>query len=271
MTPTKFFTRHLAYGPWLLAAGLMLGWTPEAAADIRLSVDREKVREEAGRTEITVTAKNYASNAANAPLANVANNTSVNLQPSIDGLNSRFLIELPTLVIPRGDNQVSETIIFTPRDDNLKGNDAYDEGPGTPGTIRTDIAGNNDPTNEDDDLLITISGSAGTTAVQPTTIMLIDNDKASQNIHLTFSQTTLSKRAGATDIEVTAELDGAVITARNGDVSFQLLIDVTQPLAQFLIAGNNDRRQDEDDDLLITISGSRDNRILLRSSRRRLC
>ena len=200
MMHAKLFTRRLA-----LAAGLMLGWTSEAAADIRLSVDREKVREEAGRTEVTVTAKNYASAAPSAPLADVANDTYVNLQSSTNGLNSRFRLTLPTLVIPKGESQISETIIFTPIDDDLMGNDSADDG-------------------SSDDLLITISGSAGATVVQPTTIALIDNDKASTAIHLTFSQTTLSKRAGATEIVVTAELDGAVMTS---DASFQLRIDET--------------------------------------------
>ena len=200
MMHAKLFTRRLA-----LAAGLMLGWTSGAAADIRLSVDREKVREEAGRTEITVTAKNYASAAPSAPLADVANDTYVNLQSSTNGLNSRFRLTLPTLVIPKGESQISETIIFTPIDDDLMGNDSADDG-------------------SSDDLLITISGSAGATVVQPTTIALIDNDKASTAIHLTFSQTTLSKRAGATEIVVTAELDGAVMTS---DASFQLRIDET--------------------------------------------
>lgn len=174
MMHAKLFTRRLA-----LAAGLMLGWTSGAAADIRLSVDREKVREEAGRTEITVTAKNYASATPSAPLADVASDTYVSLQSSTNGLNSRFLLTLPTLVIPKGESQISETIIFTPIDDDLMGNDSADDG-------------------SSDDLLITISGSAGATAVQPATITLLDNDKASTAIHLTFSQTTLGKRAGAT-------------------------------------------------------------------------
>ncbi|MDE2812342.1 MAG: Ig domain-containing protein, partial [Gemmatimonadota bacterium] len=200
MMHAKLFTCRLA-----LAAGLMLGWTSGAAADIRLSVDREKVREEAGRTEITVTAKNYASAAPGAPLADVANDTYVSLQSSMNGLNSRFRIAQTTLVIPKGESQASDTIIFTPIDDDLMGNDSADDG-------------------SSDDLLITISGSAGATAVQPTTITLLDNDKASTAIHLTFSQTTLSKRAGATEIVVTAELDGAVMTS---DASFQLRIDET--------------------------------------------
>ena len=200
MIRTKLFTRRLADVPWLLVAGLMLGWTPVAAAEIRLSVDKERVHEEAGRTEITVTAQNYDDAD---ELANVLNDTYVNLTPSTAGLNSRFSINLPTLIIRQGESRASGTIIFIPIDDGLKGNDDVDDG----------IA---------DDLNITISGSAGVTPVLSTSITLIDNDKASQNIRLTFSPATLSKRAGPTEIVVTAELDGKVMTS---NVSFQLLID----------------------------------------------
>ena len=199
MIRTRLFTRRLANVPWLLVAGLVLGWTP-VAAEIRLSVDRERVREEAGRTEITVTAKNYDDSD---ELANVPNDTYVNLTPSTAGLNSRFGIELPTLIVRQGESRASGTIIFIPVDDDLKGNDNVDDG-------------------IEDDLNITISGSAGATPVFSTSITLIDNDKASQNIRLTFSPATLSKRAGPTEIVVTAELDGKVMTS---DVSFQLFID----------------------------------------------
>ena len=200
MIRTKLFTRCLADVTWLLVAGLVLGWTPVEAAEIRLSVDKERVHEEAGRTEITVTAKNYDDAD---ELANVLNDTYVNLTPSTAGLNSRFNINLPTLIIRQGQSRASGTIIFIPIDDDLKGNDDVDDG-------------------IEDDLNITISGSAGATPVLSTSITLIDDDKASQNIRLTFSPATLSKRAGPTEIVVTAELDGKVMTS---DVSFQLLID----------------------------------------------
>ena len=200
MIRTKLFTRRLADVPWLLVAGLVLGWTPVAAAEIRLSVDKERVHEEAGRTEITVIAENYDDSD---ELANVLNDTYVNLTPSTAGLNSRFNINLPTLIIRQGQSRASGTIILIPIDDDLKGNDDVDDG----------IA---------DDLNITISGSAGVTPVLSTSITLIDDDKASRNIRLTFSPATLSKRAGPTEIVVTAELDGTVMTS---DVSFQLLID----------------------------------------------
>ena len=59
MIHTKLLIRRLAYVPWLLAAGLVLGWAGEAAAQriyprVETTTD---VREDAGTTEITVTAK----------------------------------------------------------------------------------------------------------------------------------------------------------------------------------------------------------------------
>ena len=200
MIRTKLFTRRLANVPWLLAAGLVLGWTPVEAVGIRLFVDRERVREEAGRTEITVVAKHCDDSG---ELADVPEDTFVNVIPSTDGLNTRFTIEQTTLIIREDESSASGTIVFTPIEDDLKGNDDVDDG-------------------IEDDLTITISGSAGATPVIPTSITLIDNDKASQNIRLAFSPAMLSKRAGPIEIAVTAELDGKVMTS---DVSFQLLID----------------------------------------------
>ena len=214
MIHTKLFTRRLA-----LAAGLMLGWTSGAVADIRLSASSASlsswpggllIREEAGRTEITVTARNYASASSSASLANVATDTHVSLQTSTIGLNSRFRITLPTLVIPEGESQTSGTITFTPIDDDLMGDDNIDDSAG-------------------DDLRVTISGNAGATAVQSTAIFIIDNDKSSTAVLLSLSQNTLSKRAGPAEIVVTAELSGAVMTS---DVSFQLRIDANSTVTR---------------------------------------
>ena len=60
MIHTKSLIRRLAYVPWLLAFGLVLGWAGEAQAiDVtEVTVDKETVREDAGPTEITVTIKN---------------------------------------------------------------------------------------------------------------------------------------------------------------------------------------------------------------------
>ena len=57
MIHTKLLIRRLAYVPWLLAFGLVLGWAGEAAAQIAITLDTQSVREEAGETKIKVTAK----------------------------------------------------------------------------------------------------------------------------------------------------------------------------------------------------------------------
>ena len=125
MIRTKLFTRRLANVPWLLAVGLALGWTPVEAAEIRLFVDRERVREEAGRTEISVVAKHYDDAG---ELADVPDDTFVNVRPSTVGLNSRFTIEQTTLIIRQDESSASGTIVFTPIEDDLKGNDDVDDG-----------------------------------------------------------------------------------------------------------------------------------------------
>ena len=58
MIHMKSLIRRLAGGSWLLAAGLVLGWAGAASAvEITLSLDKTKVREDAGETMITAKAK----------------------------------------------------------------------------------------------------------------------------------------------------------------------------------------------------------------------
>ena len=57
MIHTKLLIRRLAYVPWLLTFGLVLGWAGEAQAEITLELDKKSIREEAGVTQIKVTAK----------------------------------------------------------------------------------------------------------------------------------------------------------------------------------------------------------------------
>ena len=57
MIHTKSLIRRLAYVPWLLAFGLVLGWAGEAQAAITLELDKTSIREEAGTVTIKVTAK----------------------------------------------------------------------------------------------------------------------------------------------------------------------------------------------------------------------
>ena len=171
MIHTKLLIRRLAYVPWLLAFGLVLGWAGEAQAQITLSVDKSSVREEAGATSITVTAKTTgalanATNvlldwgegtealddpAANAPAYGATDNkgqfgsrkgalTGDPLAAPADDTFDRYLISLPTLSFAAGaaaGATVTGTITFTPLDDNIIGNThPADFGATTPVNIR---------------------------------------------------------------------------------------------------------------------------------------
>ena len=60
MIHTKLLIHRLAYVPWVLAFGLVLGWAGEAAAqEVRLSANVSEIREDGGPVTITVTAKTY--------------------------------------------------------------------------------------------------------------------------------------------------------------------------------------------------------------------
>ena len=168
---------------WLVA----LGWASEAEADIKLTLKHEYsrgdtvfVREDAGETEIEVTATK---------VETVEKDTYVTLgikspDGCDSGLNSRYRITLPTLIIPADKSEATGTIIFIPID--------Y-EGEG--------------------DCVLQITGNAGTpTVTTESRLRLLDDDKASTKIFLWVSQSTLSKEAGATDIVVTAELNGKELT-----------------------------------------------------------
>ena len=189
MLHTKLLMQRLACVPWLLAVGLVLGWSGEAAAqaDLELSVNPAKVREDAGETNIEITVQVADDTAVDA-------DTDVLLTTSSEGLNSRFRIELATLRIPAGGKKATGTLTFTPINDE---------------TI-------------DEDLAIEISGNAGGgKTVESATITLIDDDKDSQNIDLSVDIAELTRFDEATEIAVTATLDGKVL---NDATSFSLII-----------------------------------------------
>ena len=192
MTYIKFLMHRLVCVPWLLAAGLVLGWSGEAAtqtvqADLELSVNPASVREDAGETDIEVTVEVTDDTAVDA-------DTYVLLSISPEGLNTRYLIGLTTLRIPAGEKRATETFILTPINDDII----------------------------DEDLPIVISGSAGGgKTVESTTLTLIDDDKESQNIHLSVDIAELTRFDDATEITVTATLDGKVL---NEATSFSLII-----------------------------------------------
>ncbi len=177
MLYTKLFMQRLACVPWLLAVGLVLGWAGEAAAqDLKLSVNPESVREDAGATDIAVTAQTTDDTAADT-------DTYVLLSVSHEGLNSRFYIRLTLLRIPAGEKSATATITLTP--------------------INNDVV--------DTDLPVEIRGNAGIKTVESATITLIDDDKDSQNIALSADIVELNRFDGATEIAVTATLNGKVL------------------------------------------------------------
>ena len=111
---------------------------------------------------------------------------------------SRFSISAyPTLTIPKGKKEATGTIKFTPIRDKTAPNDDLLV------TIRTQVAGK-------------VDGSAD--------IRLVDVDKDSYFVNLEFSKPELNKRDPATDIVVTATLDGKPLPSGH-NLRFTLTID----------------------------------------------
>ena len=202
MIHAKLLIRRLAYVPWLLAAGLVLGWAGEVeAVTVTLSLDKDKVREDAGETTITAKAKVAKDAAADIVVTLSVASTAVTVRDSArSALNKRYRMILPTITIPKGKKEATGAIIFTPIDDALRGFDFKNDGIG-------------------DDLLIPIQGNAGSqhsvtpngavSAVSGLGFTLLDNDKLSTRLDLSFDPKELSNEAPNTDIKVTATLDGS--------------------------------------------------------------
>ncbi|MYC72416.1 MAG: T9SS type A sorting domain-containing protein [Gemmatimonadetes bacterium] len=190
--------------------------------DYILSVNPTSVREDAGATNITVRVKVRDDGDDDDEDEKVDVDTSVPLRLGTNqkGLNSRFRIEFPTLTIRKGQKEAEGTIRFTPIYDNK-----------TP----------------DDDLLVTIRTTGALTAEGVTDIRMIDTDKASTAINLSFSQASLSKTDPATDIIVTATLNGKT---QVGTMRFFLRID-----QDYREEGQRTAERDVDyDDVLAPIS-----------------
>ena len=159
--------------------------------DYKLSVNPSSVREDNNKTvDIQVTVTNSA--------GEVSNDTTVplTLGSNPSGLNSRFRIEFPTITIPEGKKSEVGTIRFTAIDSD---------------------------TTPDDDLLVTIKTTGALTADGSTDIRLIDTDKKSTAINLSFDKATINKNDGRAEIEVTATLNGAVL--KTGPLTIPLVID----------------------------------------------
>ncbi len=158
-------------------------------SDYMLSVSPTSVREDADPTNIVVKATVDEA---------VTADTFVPLRfgSNQEGVNSRFRMTLPTLTISQGSKEATGTIRFIPVEST---------------------------TTPDDDILVRLVTQVGGGKVEGTTdIRLVDADKGSNFINLSFSDASLNKRDAATDIVVTATLDGKPL---DEDVRFILTID----------------------------------------------
>ena len=132
MIHTKFLIRRLAYVPWLLAFGLVLGWAGEAQAiDVtEVKVSPKTVREDAGPTPITVTIKNTKAKAGGetVQLSLVAPPVSGDEVPA---LNSRYRLEGSLIITVAADAETGTgTFTLIPINDKFRGaiDDYKDDG-----------------------------------------------------------------------------------------------------------------------------------------------
>ena len=174
--------------------------------DYILSVNPNSVREDAGATEIEVKVK-------------VGDDTAVEEDTPVPpltlgkyqtGFNSRFGISFPPLVIPEDEKEVTGMIRFVPIKSTTPPHDDLLV------TIKTFLAGETD-------------GVAGSSVAGSTDIWLVDTDKASTAIDLSFSDATLAQTDGTTEIEVTATLNGMVLEEH---VTLPVLINNTMALGK---------------------------------------
>ena len=228
MIHAKSLIRRLAYVPWLLAFGLVVGWAGEAQAQsVKLSVDKTEVREDGGAVTIKVTAKTFNAKdehaalgvervvqlSATAPFSTVSGLgegiPELNIPaetidaPPVEGFGRRFTMTLPTIVIPKDQKEVSVESVFTPIPTNHENNPNVTTGD-NPYKATGRIL--------NEDLEITLTGDAGgavTIAEQPKTITLIDTDKPSYSLLFALSPDKISKEAERTAVTVTGRLDGA--------------------------------------------------------------
>ena len=149
--------------------------------DINLELDRTMLRESAGETEITVTARLGSPASTDIGLALVLGGTAHQVGPGAD----YSVAALPTLRITGGSTTGTAVISLTPIDDSIA------EGAET----------------------ITVTGTAnnGFTVVDVPELALEDNDTAPTRITLRVSPDRLTEGSGATLVTVTATLgDGSV-------------------------------------------------------------
>ena len=256
MIHMQSLSRCLASVPWMLAFGLVLGWAGEAVAQhIELSVDKAWFPEDGGAVTIKVTAKTYNAAGEHAALGDrervvllssaspfyLKNGPDAGRNISMaDGFGRRFTLVMPSIVIPKDQKEVSVDAVFTPIPTNEE-NDPNAEGYVAVGRI------------PNWDLHIYLSGDAGPTPVVYTgpyasdsdfddtidsiRIVMMDTDKTAYQVLIEVDPRKISKEAEATDVTVTASVDGKPIngTIDNRDLTFRLGVlsyDTGSPEAQ---------------------------------------
>ena len=198
MIHTKLLIRRLAYVPWLLAFGLVLGWAGEAQAQqIRLTVDKDSIREDGGAATITVTATNYTTTTydTKALVGTVDPQDKekyviVTVSDDDNGLNNRYRVVSTTIMIPHDKDAATGTITITPIED-----DAVSSPSNLPIQLNGQAGSN-----------LTVENNGSTAQ-----ITLIDKDQLSSGITLSFAPKEVSEEAGRTKITVTATLNGETV------------------------------------------------------------
>ena len=171
--------------------------------DYVLSVNPSSIREDADATDITVSVRLRDGKAVD---EDDPTSVLVSLITHQQGFNTRFRSNNTTLTIPAGQRTATGTIRFTP--------------------IESD-------TTPDDDLLVTFRTLVGGGAVEGSAdIRLIDTDKLSTQIDLSFSPASLSKNDPTTSIVVTATLNGGKVT---DDLDLSLVVDEAATAAAGLV------------------------------------
>ena len=166
--------------------------------DYVLSVNPGSVREDADATNVTVTA----SVGDGVP---VKQDTDILLTFDNTGLNERWRGVRSLITIASGETAGSGTFVFTPVED----------------------------TDSITDLPIEITGRAQPNEiVESTELLLIDTDKPTTEIHLSFSHASLSKSDPTTSVVVTATLNGGRVRK---DLRFPLIIDEVATAAAGLV------------------------------------
>ncbi len=245
MLHTKSLIRRLTHVPWLLTAGLVLGWVgvEEAMAQdaqaITLTIDKYEVSEAAAGTDgksvdIKVTATVPANAAGDIRIgldfrSEVAPTGAVD-QPSGGlltgtdkvGLGTRFRLEGMTdpILIKEGEKKGEATIKIFPVNDAL----AAQATPRTPA--------------DDGDLYIGfidsyVQGSTGTVAHTTTTLRFVEDDKLATRLTFSPDMMEVSNESDEITIKVTALLNGKAL---GSEVEFDfrniaVFDDVTDPVS----------------------------------------